>query len=149
MYTRVATNTATIVIFDPSCLKHRLEDACDWWSIPDEEVAEINDGNVLFLSTGADGVYDVEVAAIEPDDGAKVVEALIKNESGRFFVGAGEYTTGDRVEPRAEYGNVFVKYPPGVYRLRAWMSDGDKVCLSVTQATEFRQNQFKDSPSIA
>jgi len=101
MQTRIATDTATIVIFDPERLKHRLEDTCDWWSVPDEEVAEINEGNVLFLSTGTDGVYDVEVGTSEPVAGVNVVEAAIKNQSGRFFVGAGEYTSGEGLEPTA------------------------------------------------
>jgi hypothetical protein len=148
MQTRIATDTATIVIFDPERLKHRLEDTCDWWSVPDEEVAEINEGNVLFLSTGTDGVYDVEVGTSEPVAGVNVVEAAIKNQSGRFFVGAGEYTSGEGLEPTAKYGNIFVEFPPGIYRVSAWLT-GTKVNLSISPVNEFRRNEFTDSPSIA
>jgi hypothetical protein len=149
MRTRVATDTATIVIFDPECLKHRLEDACDWWSNPDEEVAEVNDGNVLFLSTGTDGVYDVEIVAGKPAAEINFVEALVKNQSGRFFVGAGEHTSGEGLGPIEEYGNQFVNYPPGVYRVLAWMADDATVFLNISSAGKFSRNAFTDSPSIA
>lgn len=46
------TNTATVVIYDLVSLKHRVNDDADWWSFPEDEVVEINKGNVLFLNVG-------------------------------------------------------------------------------------------------
>jgi uncharacterized protein DUF6386 len=30
MKTRISTDTSTIVLFDPACLKHRLHEDADW-----------------------------------------------------------------------------------------------------------------------
>ena len=43
---KFTTDTATIAVFDPERLHHRLTDSADWWSIPADEVAEINRGNI-------------------------------------------------------------------------------------------------------
>ena len=55
------TNTATVVIYDLVSLKHRVNDDADWWSLPEDEVVEINKGNVLFLNVGDDGTYKVYI----------------------------------------------------------------------------------------
>ena len=57
MKVEFVTDTATMCIFDPASLKHRLDDDCDWWSIADSELEEVNRGNVAFLNLGSDGVY--------------------------------------------------------------------------------------------
>ncbi|MBK4561781.1 hypothetical protein JJP84_24765, partial [Enterobacter hormaechei] len=51
----IQTDTATLVIYDLMSLKHRINDDADWWSLPEDEVEEINKGNVLFLNVGDDG----------------------------------------------------------------------------------------------
>ncbi|WP_431089630.1 DUF6386 family protein [Paenibacillus sp. 8b26] len=43
------TDTATLCIFDTEALKHRLDDEPDWWSIEEDELGELNQGNVAFL----------------------------------------------------------------------------------------------------
>ncbi|WP_320761077.1 DUF6386 family protein, partial [Enterobacter cloacae] len=55
----IQTNTATLVIYDLMSLKHRINDDADWWSLSEDEVEEINKGNVLFLNLGDDGVYKI------------------------------------------------------------------------------------------
>lgn len=55
----MVTDTATLCLYDLAALKHRLEDTSDWWSIPVDELAEVNAGHCLFLNLGADGVYEV------------------------------------------------------------------------------------------
>ena len=42
------TGTATMCLFDLASLKHRVEEPSDWWSIPEDELAEVNAGNCLF-----------------------------------------------------------------------------------------------------
>ncbi|WP_373275999.1 DUF6386 family protein, partial [Serratia marcescens] len=49
------TDTATLSIFDLVSLNHRVSDDADWWSIPEDELEEVNKGNVLFLNLGEDG----------------------------------------------------------------------------------------------
>lgn len=56
-----STDTATLSIFDFISLNHRVNDTPDWWSIPSDEIDEINNGNVLFFNLGEDGDYFVEV----------------------------------------------------------------------------------------
>ena len=57
----IQTDTATLVIYDLMSLKHRINDDADWWSLPEDEVEEINKGNVLFLNLGDDGNYKVDI----------------------------------------------------------------------------------------
>lgn len=145
--TRIKTDTATVVVFDPDRMKHRLADDADWWSVPDEEVPEINRGNVLFVTLGADGVYDLEVTGESPEIGSPGVSALLRNESGRLFVGAGEYVTSDGLEPEAVYGNVFIYCSPGVYRATVQRS-GWTVFVHVVPADGPATNDFTDSPRL-
>ncbi|WP_276311056.1 DUF6386 family protein [Paenibacillus silvae] len=51
------TDTATLCCYDLAALEHRLEDTADWWSIPEDELQEVNAGNCLFLNLGDDGLY--------------------------------------------------------------------------------------------
>ena len=148
MVTRVVTDTATIVIYDLGRLKHRLDDPCDWWSVPKNEVLEINQGNALFVATGYDCGFDIEIVTSDPLPDTLVVRALIKNDSGCFFIGAGEYVSGDGFEPKAEHGNVFVDYPAGVYRVSSWMDGPVKVCVQFAKVARFAPNSFTDSPRI-
>ena len=111
MKTKIATDTATIVVFDPLCLKHRRSDDCDWWSIEREEMVEVNEGNALFVGVGSDGAYEIEITDACPPSERHVVVAHLKVESGKVFVGAGEWTTGGELEPEALYGSVFVDIP--------------------------------------
>jgi hypothetical protein len=148
MRTRFKTDTATIVVFDPARMLHRLDDDADWWSISRDEVAEINQGNALFVSVGADGVYDLEVVPRPPSEGVKHVEALIRNDSGRLFLGAGEYMTSGGMGPEAQYGNVFIDCPPGVYKVVVWMT-GTTVFVHLTPSTDAAANAFTASPRVA
>nr|WP_238935486.1 DUF6386 family protein [Enterobacter hormaechei] len=90
------TNTATVVIYDLVSLKHRVNDDADWWSLPEDEVVEINKGNVLFLNVGDDGTYKVYIK----NDVEEYIGALFLNvPSGKVFIGAGEDVTGGDLEP--------------------------------------------------
>src|SRR5262245_63277791 len=66
---KFVTGTATFAIFDPALLGHRFNDAADWWSVPWDEVAEINRGNMLTVALGSDGAYTVHFSS-EPFSGA-------------------------------------------------------------------------------
>jgi hypothetical protein len=52
----IQTDTTTLVIYDLMSLKHRINEDVDWWSLPEDEVEEVNKGNVLFLNLGDDGI---------------------------------------------------------------------------------------------
>lgn len=60
----IQTDTTTLVIYDLISLKHRINEDVDWWSLPEDEVEEVNKGNVLFLNLGDDGAYKVNIKKI-------------------------------------------------------------------------------------
>lgn len=130
MRTTVTTGTATLVLFDPACMRHRLDDDADWWSLPQEELLEVNRGNAAFMNVGGDGRYELEVVAESGLPDADV-ELVLRNTSGRFFLGAGEFMTSEGLEPEAGYGNVFLDTEPGAYLVRA-RQRGGTVTISLT-----------------
>ncbi|WP_215409223.1 DUF6386 family protein [Janthinobacterium sp. JC611] len=118
--TRIVTGTATLCVFDPALLRHKLEDDCDWWSIPGAELAAVNAGHVAFFNVGGDGAYDIALRA-ELAEPHVVVHLAVA--SGRVFIGAGEDVTGGGLEPDTAYGGLFVDVPAGNYRLLARRDD--------------------------
>jgi hypothetical protein len=148
MRSRFKTDTATLIVVDPACVRHRLDDDADWWSIPADEVGEVNRGNALFVNLGSDGVYELDVTTEFPPSDAKRADALIRNESGRFFVGAGEYMTSEGMEPEAVYGNIFVDRPPGTYRAVVWMI-GSTLFVNLTPSAGPAVNALPATPRVA
>ncbi|MDO8040093.1 DUF6386 family protein [Janthinobacterium sp. SUN137] len=114
--TRIVTGTATLCVFDPALLRHKLEDDCDWWSIPSAELAAVNAGQVAFFNVGGDGAYDIALHAELAEPHVVVHLAVL---SGRVFIGAGEDVTGGGLEPDTAYGGLFVDVPAGSYHLQA------------------------------
>lgn len=109
---RITTDTATICMFDPTCLRHRIDDAGDWWSIPRDELSEVNAGNALILNVGSDGSYDVSFEEA-PMEGMRCFALRIP--SGRLFVGQGEQLSGGGLEPDAQWGGEFREVEPDHY----------------------------------
>ena len=142
MRTTVATDTATIVVFDPACLKHRLDDDADWWSIPENELAEVNAGNAAFVNLGSDGTYELEIVPGQLTDPTASVH--LRNVSGRFFIGAGEYVSSEGLEPEARYGNIFLDVAPGTYLVQARMSSPNHIAVSISPTTDSSTNSFQD-----
>ena len=127
----ISTDTATLVIFDPACLLHRLTQESDWWSIASEELAELNAANAVFLNLGSDGNYEVHVETSSISEAAKD-KILLNNISGRFFIGAAEDVTGGDLEPSEEYGGFFIDAPPHIYGLTATRTAPSSIQLSLT-----------------
>jgi hypothetical protein len=142
MRTTVTTDTATIVLFDPECMRHRLNDEADWWSLPQEELLEVNRANAAFMNVSADGRYELEVVPHEGLVDADV-ELVVRNISGRFFFGVGEMMSSSGLEPEAEYGNVFFDAVPGSYLVRA-RQRGGTVTVSLTPTDLDASNSFDD-----
>ena len=110
-----ATDTAVLCAFDPARLTHRLNDDADWWTVPTEELLEVNQGNVVFLGLGTDGIYSVSIVT---DLSSPSTTTNLKVESGRVFIGAGEEVTSAGLEPEGLRG-VFVTLPIGNYTVSA------------------------------
>ena len=105
------TDTATLAVFDPVRLKHRLDDHADWWSLTKDEVADINAGNVLFVSTGLDGDYVLNVYfEAAPHSVSPIsLSALIGCDSGELCFHAGEYVPADGMMPDTKYRMYMMK----------------------------------------
>jgi hypothetical protein len=113
----VVTDTATVAVFDLEAIRHRMNDTADWWSIAEDEILEVNQGNIAFLGLGEDGEFDISIS----DDLQEEECALnMYVPSGQIFIGAGEDTTGGGVEPdgSAAIQGRIMSIEPGIYILK-------------------------------
>lgn len=138
---QVMTDTATLCIYDLQALKHRLEDTSDWWSIPEDELLEVNLGNIAFLNVGADGLYTMQqVDEIEQP----VVQLWINVPSGQLYAGAAENVTGGELEPEDGDSGQYITVEPGVYHLKiAVIQQNIEFALLRTEQA-IANNQFED-----
>ncbi len=118
----MVTDTATLCLYDLAALKHRVEDTSDWWSIPEDELAEVNAGHCLFLNLGADGVYEVEWSLEDADSDQKpdfIAEQgsvyHLQVPSGNVYLGAAEDVSGGELEPDESCEGVLFQLKPGNY----------------------------------
>ncbi|HGM7060927.1 TPA: DUF6386 family protein [Serratia marcescens] len=133
------TDTATLSIFDLVSLKYRVSDDADWWSIPEDELEEVNKGNVLFLNLGEDGRYTVRVV----DNISENYKSLFLNvPSGKVFVGAGEDTSGGYLEPDgSDYmSGVFLIMDIGNYEVR-FRRDSLDIVISFIKSSENKNEE--------
>ncbi|WP_340013990.1 DUF6386 family protein [Paenibacillus sp. FSL K6-1318] len=115
---QMVTDTATMCLYDLAALKHRVEDTSDWWSIPADELAEVNAGHCLFLNLGADGVYEVEWS-MQDVDAERVAERgkvyHLQVPSGNVYLGAADDVSGGDLEPDESCEGVLFQLKPGNY----------------------------------
>lgn len=142
---RFITDTATMCVYDLGELKHRLDDTPDWWSISEDELAEVNAGNCLFFNLGQDGVYEVNwiEADVGMEDGMPMAEVLyFRVSSGSVFVGAADDVTGDGLEPDHTCEGVFIELEPGSYACMA-QREGNQIRLALSRS-ETGTNRLED-----
>ncbi|EPQ1335770.1 MULTISPECIES: DUF6386 family protein [Serratia] len=133
------TDTETLSTLDLVSLKHRVSDDADWWSIPEDELEEVNKGNVLFLNLGEDGQYTVRVV----DNISENYKSLFLNvPSGKVFVGAGEDTSGGYLEPDgSDYmSGVFLIMDIGNYEVR-FRRDSLDIVISFIKSSENKNEE--------
>ncbi|WP_339277764.1 DUF6386 family protein [Enterobacter asburiae] len=134
-------NTSTMIIYDLVSLKHRVSDDADWWSLPEDEVEEMNKGNVLFLNLGDDGAYKVHIK----NDVDEYTGSLFLNvPSGKVFIGAGEDITGGDLEPDDSdaISGEYITLEPDSYEVK-YKKQGSDVLISFTKAT-ITENSLKE-----
>lgn len=134
-------NTSTMIIYDLVSLKHRVSDDADWWSLREDEVEEMNKGNVLFLNLGDDGAYKVHIK----NDVDEYTGSLFLNvPSGKVFIGAGEDVTGGDLEPDDSdaISGKFITLEPGSYEVK-YKKQGSDVLISFSKAT-ITENSLKE-----
>jgi Family of unknown function (DUF6386) len=124
---KIATDTATLCVFDVESLKARLRDDADWWTTTDAELHEVNAGNVVFLGLGFDGNYLIHLVGDLPNAQANVQFKVL---SGRVFIGAGEEVSADGLEPECLRGGKFIDLPKGSYIVHA-SKEGSDIFVSI------------------
>ncbi len=131
------TDTATMCVYDLACLKHRLDDDADWWSISSAEIQEVNNGNVAFLNLENDGKYAVFIVdtIIAPD-----ASVNLKFSSGKVFFGAAEEVSSEGLEPETLRGGVFLEFPVGIYTLHIRRT-GFSISLAI-EISDISMNSF-------
>jgi len=163
---KIVTDTATLVIYDVSQLKHRLDDGVDWWLDLDEEIDEINKGNVLFVGLSEDGAYDIDISKeivgdeLEHSEDSSdsdsdsdfistssTIQAILKNTSGRFYIGPGESVTSEGEEPVESVAGHFFNVTPGSYQVSI-SSVGNNIKIRLLPITIFTENNFEESPVL-
>lgn len=135
------TDIATLAIFDLQAIRHRKSDTADWWSIPDDELEEMNKGNIAFIGLGNDGFYTINLCdnIEEPD-----VKINISCPSGEVFIGAGEDTTGGDLEPddpQYRAGDI-ISLPIGNYEI-SLKKAANIVFISIT-TSKAKANKFEN-----
>jgi len=141
---RVATDTATLAVFDPARLRHRLSSSHDWWTWSPDCAEEMNAGNLLAVDFGADGIYEV-VIHLDTDrpETESGVAGLITCESGELFIGPGEQITADGLEPDEAHGGIYLPTPAGTYRAH-FARDEEFVEVWLEPVDAPARNQFSD-----
>ncbi|HYC72981.1 MAG TPA: DUF6386 family protein [Opitutaceae bacterium] len=142
--TRFKTDTAALAIFDPTCLRHRSTDACDWSSSEADEVAEANAGNVLFIGLGADAVYSCKAFRDrEPHHvPAQCRRALLKSEIGCFYVGAAEQVPAEGVGWSTVHGGVLVTAPAGTWEVQIYAEAPSSIVVRIRKVSGEARNAF-------
>jgi hypothetical protein len=148
MKTEFVTNTATLCVFDEEALKHRLEDTADWWSDPEEELIEVNEGNVLFVALGRDGRYTLVIHTESYVGDEEVLKAKIKCVSGHLFIGPGEDVSGDGVGPNSKAGGVFLDVGPATYTVSVLRKGTSEIDVYLEHMEGDAANSFEEPLSL-
>lgn len=153
---KIITDTATLIIYDPSLLKHRVTDSYDWWADPMEELAEINQGNILFIGLTEDGAYELEIIKGAPlgllnqQQGydsvldKSQVQAFLRNSSGHFYIGPGETVVNDTDVNKTKVAGYFIDVDPGNYQVTI-SSVGNKIQVQLHATEQNAVNHFEES----
>ena len=142
---QIVTDTATICVFDPANLEHRLTDTIDWWSVPEDELLELNLGNVIIAALPRDGVYSVAIVEVVDDGAEHVIEANLNSKSGKIFIGAGEYISGDGMTFDIwgdDLSGKIVNVGPGNFRVSMSISNGTSISVKVVKTNHGAENTF-------
>lgn len=123
---RFFTDTATLAVFDPMRLIHRVADASDWWCDNFLELEEIKSGAIALIELGSDGAFRVRITdgGLTPDErdyAAEVVQGLgLEITSNSVYLGPGECLPGGGFgSPDLKRGNMLTM-KKGVYNVEAY-----------------------------
>ena len=136
------TDTATLSVFDLQALAHRIGDDPDWWCSSEAELAELNAGNAALVGLGADGAFRGIVS--EPGSFVPTYSFVLNCPSGKVFVGAGEETTSDGMEPDCTLGGMLMELAPGSYAFYI-AAEGGELRLAWERLSGKASNAFESA----
>jgi hypothetical protein len=142
-----ATDTATLAIFDPEVISHRLNAEIDWLAEASyHEMPEVHAGDIGLMGLGADGGYDIKPflnqlpADLQSADHKKVTLG-VKIVSGHCFIGNGESLSADgngtTPESIREHDGGFLTLDNGLYDVDIYMIDDVLVLVFKVRNGEF------------
>lgn len=139
---RFTTDTTTLAIFDLAALRHRLDDdSPDWWVFPPAvQVEAINTGSAAFIDLGADGVHAGVLTDEDVPDAR--LSFTLACPSGTIFLGAGEETTADGMEPDCTRGGLMLERAPGACRITVGVLGGRELHVGIVRTDEKPVNAF-------
>jgi len=136
------TDTATLCVFDVGALKHRIADSADWWCLRADQLQEVNSGNAAFIDLGSDGTYNGTLQ-FSPLSQPQLRVGLI-GPTGRFFIGAGEETTSEGMEPDCTRGGVLLEIPRGGVVLQVASQPNGELRLAFARSPSEASNSFTE-----
>lgn len=148
--TQITTGTATLAVFDPSSIAHRATDDADWWSVPRDELEEVNKGNVLFVGLGSDGTYEIEVHRGIGELGGEQAQvvAQLRVRSGCIYIGAAENVPSAGFGPETVHGGCLVAVRSGTCEVRVSRLSPVRIAVEYQHSGNASANEFEMSPSL-
>lgn len=140
------TDTAMLAFLDPDTVEHRRRDSEDWWTEETEMLREMNWGNAIFVTLGADDMYEVLIHGGQPEfDGPEEVRARLVCKGGFIYVGG--YVDDGVFPENNPFGGEYLDCPAGVYdlTLRRFRNTID---VTVRPLKDWVGNEFKAIPYL-
>lgn len=151
------TDTATLAIFDPDVLKHRVSDEVDWLAEADfHEIKEVAAGDCALISLGADGAYKIIVSLTDLSSDEKQLTRGkltlgVKVTNNQCFIGNGEALPGGDVQLTADnlkpHQGGFIQLENGLYDVDIYIYD-DTLLQKKTSSTEYTDFAIIFKPRI-
>ena len=144
--------SGTLALFDPQSLKHRLLGPRGWWQDDQQAVREINAGRLVLVDLGLAGTYLVRQVSSEAFKADAEFRPSLTFQlacpSGHLFVGKAESTSGDDMEPDADYGDIVLAVPAGIHHVQLARSDEREVLLTIEVSDQPAANECNEVPTL-
>lgn len=123
------TDIATLALFDPQVLEHRVNESAYWWNSNFSLLDEVDKGKLTLLHLGSDGDWSARITdgELSKDEHLHLSKQTgpvgLEVVSGSVFLGKGEYLPSKEVSLSQENleadSGSFVRVKPGKYDIHA------------------------------
>lgn len=129
----IPTGAASIVLYDPEVLHHRVEDVPGWETIQRFRQEEVAARNLLYIELGGDGIYEVALENGEADPDKAL---SLRCQSGVFQLSAAERLPSEGTEYEQLDHGVFLAVEQGDYAASV-RRDGMHISITLQKADPF------------